>query len=183
MISALATASASVIALGIATFTEVKLRSSAKRMAGLHAATCLAQLKDIEDNASRVATFLGFQKAYVVGFPKFPVMLPTRWESAIGIFDAHALVRLEALPNNAAYRAAEAIGSLRAIGEQVREFERGNAGWGQMDAGVRKEHLDKFHAVFNEAHVTLRAALLDFQRAARLQIRPLSPEERGYVVD
>lgn len=180
-ISAVATAAATLTALGIATRAELQSRQIAKKMAGLHAASYVAQLTDVVENAHKVSLGLFIRMDFVAAFPKFPILLPARWESAISVLDGDALSRLEALPNNAAYRAAEAIGSLRAIGNELREFENGNAGWDQMDKGVRMSHLLRFWRVFDDAHKMLRAALIDFQYAAKSQIKPLTSEERGCV--
>lgn len=181
--SAVATAFATLAALVIAARTEHISRRSAVKLAGLHAASYIAQLTDVVENASRVITELGLRKTEFAAFERFPTLLPARWENAIGVLKAEALTHLEALPNNAAYRAAEAIGAFRAVTHELREFEEGKAGWNQMDAKVRMSHLERFQNVFHKAHVTLRAALQDFQHAAKSQTKPLSLEEQGFVID
>lgn len=181
--SAVATAFAALAALVIAARTERISRRNAVKLAGLHAASYIAQLTDVVENAGNVNLAIAFRKDDIAALDRFPVILPRRWESAIGVLNADALTQLEALPNYAAYRAAEAIGALRAATHELREFEEGKAGWSQMDTDVRLSHLARFQGVFHKAHVTLRAALLDFQRAAKSQTKPLTPEEQGFVVD
>ena len=179
--SGLATAIACLVAIGIAMRTEYTLKHDAQKRSGLVAATCIPQLVEIAENASRIHTFLTFRKMHIVKGEQFPLLLPRRWEEAIKVLNGDTLTFLEPLQNNAAYRAAEAVGMLREIGHDVREFENGSAGWHQMHVNVREKHIQRITTVFSDAHVILRAALIDFNHAARSKIKPLTPEEQRFV--
>jgi hypothetical protein len=180
-ISAVATVAATIAALGIASRTEYKARKVARKMAGLHAATYHPQLTDIVDIVGRINVSLKIQKIDIAICDNFPTLLPERWESAISVLDAEALSLLEPLPNNAAYRAAVAIGCLKAIGRELREFENAKVGWHQMNRNERMTHLTRIKDVIYYAHVTLRAALLDFEKGSLPHVKPLTPEEQGFV--
>lgn len=166
-------------ALHIARKTDRRQMAESKMRAGLVAALSLSDLEELHSHCNRISDALTFGVDDMVAHLEPPNLLPGSWDAIIGKFPLETLIQLEPLTNSAGYRTARAVGDARNCAEEIREVGRS---WWAFSPEIKKEHIAKWEARMSEAATTLRAVSADFKAAAHDAAKPLTDEERGYVV-